>query len=179
LRPRWDDAVEREVDLPAVRLPAAGHTFPLPLPGAVAIVASEPAGSYLRLRVRIENRAGWNGAPDRDAALRHSMISTHTLLLLEGGVFVSLMDPPEAARDAAASCRNLHTWPVLAGDEGRSDLMLSSPIILYDYPAIAPESSRETTVPAMNNASGSQMRGRRMRSRHDSTAAKASPSRIW
>jgi hypothetical protein len=29
---------------------------------------------------------------------------------------------------------------VLAGEEGQTDLMLASPIILYDYPQIAPES---------------------------------------
>ena len=57
-----------------------------------------------------------------------------------GGAFVSLLDPPEWARPAAAACRNLHTWPVLVGEEGRRDVMLSSPIILYDHPAIAPES---------------------------------------
>lgn len=32
----------------------------------------------------------------------------------------------------------MHTWPVLVGSEG--DSILSSPIILYDYPQIAPES---------------------------------------
>ena len=32
------------------------------------------------------------------------------------------------------------TWPVLIGEEGQRDTVLSSPIILYDYPQIAPES---------------------------------------
>ncbi|MGH9704507.1 MAG: hypothetical protein ACRD4K_14115, partial [Candidatus Acidiferrales bacterium] len=40
----------------------------------------------------------------------------------------------------AKACRNIGTWPVLVGDEGRRDTLLSSPIILYDYPQIAPES---------------------------------------
>ena len=31
-------------------------------------------------------------------------------------------------------------FPVLVGAPGATDLVLSSPIILYDYPAIAPES---------------------------------------
>ena len=39
------------------------------------------------------------------------------------------------------SCLNQHTWPVLAGASGTRHLMLSAPIILYDYPTIAPESS--------------------------------------
>jgi len=59
------------------------------------------------------------------------------------GAFVSLTDPPEDAVAAAASCINVRTWPVLAGEPGRRDLLLASPIILYDYPAIAPESPRD------------------------------------
>ena len=31
-------------------------------------------------------------------------------------------------------------WPVLVGKEGTADSILSSPIILYDYPKVAPES---------------------------------------
>ena len=62
------------------------------------------------------------------------------MLEVTGGAFVSLTDPPAEARAAAEGCRNLHTWPVLAGAEGARDVLLSSPIILQDYPAIAPES---------------------------------------
>jgi hypothetical protein len=42
-------------------------------------------------------------------------------------------------------CKNEGTWPVLVGDEESGDrsTMLSSPIILYDYPKIAPESPGE------------------------------------
>ena len=40
-----------------------------------------------------------------------------------------------------ASCKNVGTWPVLVGEEGQCDTLLSSPIILYDYPQIAPESA--------------------------------------
>ena len=39
-----------------------------------------------------------------------------------------------------APCKNVGTWPVLVGEDGQRDAMLSSPIILYDYPKIAPES---------------------------------------
>jgi hydrogenase maturation protease len=59
---------------------------------------------------------------------------------VRGGAFVSLLDPPEPWGEAAAGCRNVGTWPVLVGEEGQTDLMLSSPIILYDYPQVAPES---------------------------------------
>jgi hypothetical protein len=50
------------------------------------------------------------------------------------------MEPPEDLRKAAASCDNQGTWPVLVGEAGSTDMLLSSPIILYDYPEIAPES---------------------------------------
>ena len=71
--------------------------------------------------------------------------STHTVLHLQGGEFVSLMDPPPALDESARSCKNEGTWPVLVGDEKAGDrsTMLSSPIILYDYPKIAPESPGE------------------------------------
>jgi hypothetical protein len=68
------------------------------------------------------------------------MLSTHTILAVRNGAFVSLMDPPAEFREEAMACRNAGTWPVLAGAEGEHDTMLSSPIILYDYPQVAPES---------------------------------------
>jgi hypothetical protein len=77
----------------------------------------------------------------RDEALMRSFVSTHTILGLQNGEFVSLLDPPESFRQAAGGCSNIGTYPVLAGEEGTRDCMLSSPIILYDYPQIAPESA--------------------------------------
>ena len=59
---------------------------------------------------------------------------------MRGGAFISLLDPPDELKDAASACNNQGTWPVLAGDEGTTDTILSSPIILYDYPQVAPES---------------------------------------
>jgi len=78
-------------------------------------------------------------APRADV-LRRCPAATHCLLGLSGGVFVSLLDPPAWAAAAARECRNLHTFPVLAGDGGGRDVVLSSPIIMYDHPAVAPES---------------------------------------
>jgi hydrogenase maturation protease len=54
---------------------------------------------------------------------------------------MSLLDPPDFGREAAAGCRNVGTYPVLAGDDSRRDCILSSPIILYDFPQIASESA--------------------------------------
>ncbi|HEY2064501.1 MAG TPA: hydrogenase maturation protease [Gemmatimonadaceae bacterium] len=116
-----------------------------PLEGRVR-VSAEPLGSAARVRVRIENTSAWpppvpDGIADRDAAMRRSLLGTHTLLALRGGEFISLLEPPEWAKAAAASCVNEHSWPVLIGAAGETRLMLSSPIILYDYPNTAPESA--------------------------------------
>ena len=69
-----------------------------------------------------------------------SLVSAHTLLGVVDGEFVSLLEPADDLKDLAASCQNIGTWPVLVGAQGERDTMLSSPVILYDYPQIAPES---------------------------------------
>jgi hypothetical protein len=92
-----------------------------------------------KIRVTISNTASFSGSI-RDEALIQSLISTHSVISIEGGEFVSLLDPPDDLRDFAAACKNVGTWPVLVGEDGQRDAMLSSPIILYDYPKIAPES---------------------------------------
>jgi hydrogenase maturation protease len=113
-----------------------------PISGLVRL-SGAVLGSVVRLRVRIENVTPWpfEGEVDRDVAMRSSLLGAHTLLAVRGGAFVSLLEPPEWAKAAVASCENRHTWPVLVGAEGSRDVVLSSPIILYDYPAVAPESA--------------------------------------
>jgi hypothetical protein len=77
----------------------------------------------------------------REEALSSSLVSTHTVLGVEDGRFISSLDPPESARAAVAALQNTGTWPVLVGAQGEADTVLSSPIILYDYPQIAAESA--------------------------------------
>jgi hypothetical protein len=60
--------------------------------------------------------------------------------MTDGGDFVSLLEPPESATDAVARCRQHRCFPVLAGRPGEKDVMLASPIILYDHPEIAEQS---------------------------------------
>ena len=69
-----------------------------------------------------------------------SLISTHAILQVQQGAFVSLLEPPAALQEEVETCKNLRIWPILVGNEGDTDTMLASPIILYDYPQIAPES---------------------------------------
>ena len=114
-----------------------------PVLGTVTLSATRLDGPYglVRLRLRVENASAWHDPlADRSVALRRSLVAAHSLVGVDQGVFVSLLDPPEWAKPFAEACRNLHTWPVLIGEEGRRDAMLSSPIILYDHPTIAPES---------------------------------------
>ncbi len=165
----WEEGVEREVDGPELALDAdLDRAIPLEIAGGLDVedvrdgrgervgrilrrrwpivgsvrVGAEALGSLLKLRVRIENQGAWPEADDasRDQAVRRSLVGAHTLRALRGGAFVSLLEPPWWAAEAVAGCRNLHTWPVLVGPEGSRGEMLSSPIILYDHPAIAPES---------------------------------------
>ena len=111
--------------------------------GAVEVSAEAMEKGAVKVSVRILNRTPLGGdMNDQDAVLMRTFASTHTLMHVENGAFLSLMDPPAEQKSAAAACKNVGTWPVLVGDESRAerDAMLSSPIILYDYPKIAPES---------------------------------------
>jgi len=107
--------------------------------GEVEVEAEALREGIYRLTVKIINTTPWEGE-DRENTLRQTFCSTHTTLEVEGGKFVSMTDPPEPLRELAEECENKKTWPVLVGEEGTQDMLLSSPIILSDYPEIAPES---------------------------------------
>lgn len=167
--PSWQEAAEREVcadDLSLELLAQEPMCVPFRFPdgrevdgeivrerqaisGAVEISA-EPvivAGtqSLYRLTVSIVNLTPFD-APDladpgsRDAALMHALVSAHAILRVRGGSFISQQDPPLELAIASGTCHNAGLWPVLAGEPGQRDTVLASPIILYDYPEIAPES---------------------------------------
>lgn len=80
-------------------------------------------------------------ATTREEALRQALLCAHVILHVADGEFVSLFDPSESLATAAAGCNNQGVWPVLVGDPPDRRTMLASPIILYDYPQIAPESA--------------------------------------
>ena len=114
------------------------------LAGAIVVRAERTAGPYgaIRLRVRVENRTEPRvPLRSRDDGLKYSLIAAHLLIGVAGGSFLSLTDPPEWASGEVAGCVNVGTWPVLAGPPECRDLMLSSPVILYDHPEVAPESA--------------------------------------
>lgn len=118
------------------------RAVPLTAIVTVSAVRTQAPFPLVRLRIRIEN-ADPEAAPadaERDEALRHALLSTHCLVAVDDGSFLSLLDPPAWATPAAEACRNVRTFPVLAGHPGTSRLVLSAPIILYDHAQVAPES---------------------------------------
>jgi hypothetical protein len=118
--------------------------------GALEVTSEKVGEKVFKVGVRILNTTpiAATQQTSREDALLSSLVSTHTVLGIEAGVqagmeagFISLLAPPESLSGLAAECKNVGTWPVLVGEEGQSDTLLSSPIILYDYPQIAPESA--------------------------------------
>jgi hypothetical protein len=161
----WDEAVEREVELTADAAALAGagitHEFTIeggedrepdvvrrrePLAGAITVRTVEVPGPWraVRLQVLIENRTEAGTVPRRrEDALPTALVAAHTIITVTGGEFISMTDPPEWARPAVADCRNEGGWPVLADPDGGRQVVLSSPIILYDHPELAAESPGE------------------------------------
>ena len=165
----WDEATEREITVGrsllselveaskrvAIDIPGGSSEEALASPagevhgalvrgwralcGAVEVEAEPLREGIFRLTVRITNTTPWEGE-GRESTLRQTFCSTHTTLEVEGGEFVSMTDPPEELRGFAEGCENLKTWPVLVGMEGDKSMLLSTPIILSDYPQVAPES---------------------------------------
>ncbi len=115
------------------------------LEGAVEVSVCSIGERLRKLTVRVLNQTPMTDPElnDAQAVAMRTLASTHTILRIEGGEFISLMDPPSEAKPAAEGCRNIGTWPVLVAGETGEDrrTMLSSPIILYDYPQIAPQSA--------------------------------------
>ncbi len=168
----WQESVERVVELPTLspktaearstefRFDASRALEPIrengkiaavfirrqeALAGIVETAVTAIDDQVCKVTVRILNRTPVPASEleDQDAIVMRTFASTHTVLHITGGEFISLLEPPPEYAAAAAACQNTHTWPVLVGEAAKQDrdTMLSSPIILYDYPQIAPESA--------------------------------------
>ena len=166
----WDEAYECEYPLPrfslvfddasppvptVLEVPAAEESEPI-LDGAgttvgrivrrraplrvEVTVAAEPDDGYARLTVATAN-VHPDEAVTKDGAIRLSLIGTHVLMVAKGARFVSLLEPPDPATAAAARCTSRRCFPVLVGPSGSTDIVMGSPIILYDYPEIAEQSA--------------------------------------
>jgi len=156
----WDEAIECETSFGPLALddPAQPWSLSLAIPSttdvesveggrlvrvrrevsAALTVRIEPDGVLHRVSVRVANTGG--PAADKEDAIARSLIGTHVIAEVVGGEFVSLLEPPLPAADAVTRCRQHRCFPVLAGPPGADDLLLISPIILYDHPEVAEQS---------------------------------------
>ena len=156
----WDEAVERELTFGPFPIDdlAGTHIEPITVSGgsdvesvdagrlsrerrdlhAELVLTAEPDDEFRRLGVLVRNV----GAPvtDKDEAIAVSLIGTHMIVEVSDGEFISLLETPDYAAGAAQRCRHHRCFPVLAGPSTQRNLMLVSPIILYDYPEIAEQS---------------------------------------
>jgi hypothetical protein len=146
----WDEAVERTSEYEGLRVgDLAGSPLSLVIEMEAAnlrvelrVGAEMVQDGVFKLRLEVQNASDLpSGAgAKRDEALPLSFVSAHLLLGVTGGEFVSLLDPDPAYREAGTACCNTGVFPVLVGEEPDRSMMFCSPIILYDYPKIAPES---------------------------------------
>jgi hypothetical protein len=155
----WDEAVEREMSFGPLAFDDQPWTLPVVAPAATEIepvdggrlvrerqevralltVSREPDGALGRVSVRVSN-VGATPTGKNDSIAR-SMIGTHVIAEVVGGQFVSLLEPPSAAAAAVSRCSQHRCFPVLAGPSGTYDMLLISPIILYDHPEVAEQSN--------------------------------------
>ena len=70
--------------------------------------------------------------------MRHSLVAVHTLLAVDDGALRLAARPGRRRARCGRGCTSDGTFPVLIGDD--DTVVLSSPIILYDHPEVAPES---------------------------------------
>jgi hypothetical protein len=149
----WDEAVERDIAPGPIHIEAGEEVERIPggairrswraLEGEISLTRERLRDGLWRVTLSVANTTPW--APSRDGgaredALRQTLCSTHAVLRARHGEWVSLTDPPEELRAEAELCENVGVWPVLVGEQQDRSTMLASPIILSDYPEIAPES---------------------------------------
>jgi hypothetical protein len=149
----WDEAVEREIAPGPIHIEAGEKIERIPggairrswrvLEGAISLTREPLQEGLWRVTLGVANTTPW--APSRqdgarEDALRQTFCSTHAVLRAPHGEWVSPTDPPAELRAEAERCENVGVWPVLVGEQQDRSTMLASPIILSDYPEIAPES---------------------------------------
>jgi hypothetical protein len=159
----WDEAVECERSFGPLAFDDGPWTLPVMAEPATDIefveggrlvrqrqevlgiltVTSEPDGDLSRVTVRISNvGVGVNPHEDtKDSVIARSLIGTHIIAEVVGGQFVSLLEPPQGVTGAVSRCDQHRCFPVLAGPPGTADILLISPIILYDHPEVAEQSN--------------------------------------
>jgi hypothetical protein len=100
-----------------------------PLLVTLSLQAQELGPGSYELALRVANRTPCADGLDRATALGRSLLSTHPILRVCGGRFVSPLERP---------CASVNTFPVLAS--ATDDAVIGAAIVLPDHPQIAPES---------------------------------------
>jgi hypothetical protein len=138
-------AVERRLSPkpgPLVELAARPHTehFDLGgLAGRTRLAAKPLFDDVWRIALCVHNTSALpDGEINRGAALRHSLLSTHPILRVTDGTFVSPLEREGELGEAVGTCACVNTYPVLATPE--DDVLLGAAIVLPDHPELAPES---------------------------------------
>jgi hypothetical protein len=154
----WDEAVECEIAIDPLPVASLPRTLDISVPAGSSIemldggrlvrtrrpvhgqldVSAERDGELVR--VSFEMRNVGPPAADKDESIATSLIGAHLLIEITDGEFISLLEPPDSAAAAVGRCSQHRCFPVLAGPPGENDLVLISPIILYDHPEIAEQS---------------------------------------
>lgn len=142
---KWVEGVEREADAKCeiselLAEPQLVELSLATLAGKMTLSGKAMDSGLVKLSIELANVTPAE-CTTREDALPYAFSSAHLLSGIEAGRFVSMLDPPEEYRSALGQCHNVGVYPVLVGDEGSRDKLLCSPIILYDYPQIAPESA--------------------------------------
>jgi hypothetical protein len=112
--------------------------------GALVLERCALGDDYERLRACVQNCSELRPGelPSREAERERSLHGVHVLLRVDPAAhFVSLTDPPPEAEPYAAHCEGQGLWCVVMGsDPVRPDTALAAPVILPDFPSVAPES---------------------------------------
>jgi hypothetical protein len=130
------EAVERRLDVSGrglARLAEEPVVAPFELgglTGRLRMAAARVEDGLWRVALCVHNTTPVADGLDRAGALGASLLSTHPLLRLESGRFVSPLE--------AEGCESVNTHPVLVGEA--DDALLGTAIVLPDHPRLAPES---------------------------------------
>ncbi|MDQ3021063.1 MAG: hypothetical protein M3R36_10910 [Bacteroidota bacterium] len=100
----------------------------------------EGVENAFRISVKIINTTKIENSEtiSRDDVLSQSFLSTHIILSAENGEFISDQNPGELWEPFVRENKKVNSWPILI--DKNNTTVLSSPIILNDYPEINPQS---------------------------------------
>ena len=170
----WDEAVERERRRP-VRSRRLDAPRPVPVDGrraawriedgrpaagwsaragrcAAALVAS-PSATARSPASACGPQHRRRGPRGPDAAIAASLIGTHLLADAPAARSCRCSTRPDAAAAAATGCASTAAARCSPGEAGERDLLLVSPIILYDHPEIAERARARCSTPPRSTRS--------------------------